>query len=67
MGTKGRSVPSIIKALTLNGGAWRPSTILGILRNSFHSGRVELDGELIRIAHDAIVAEETSNVCKRSA
>ncbi|MFQ5670992.1 MAG: recombinase family protein [Acidobacteriota bacterium] len=59
---EGRSLPAIAKALreekapTRNGGGWRPSTIQGMLRNRFYTGRVELDGDLVRARHDAIVS-----------
>jgi DNA invertase Pin-like site-specific DNA recombinase len=60
---EGRSLPAIAKALrdenapTRNGGAWRPSTIRGMLRNRFYTGRVEYDGTVIRARHDAIVSD----------
>jgi DNA invertase Pin-like site-specific DNA recombinase len=60
---EGRSLPAIAKALrdekapTRNGGAWRPSTIRGMLRNRFYTSRVEYDGTIIRARHDAIVSD----------
>jgi hypothetical protein len=60
---EGQSLPSIAKALreekapTRNGGAWRPSTIRGMVQNRFYTGRVEFDGELVRARHDAIVSD----------
>ena len=60
---EGRSLPWIAKGLrdenapTRNGGVWRPSTIRGMLRNRFYTGRVEHDGAVIRARHDAIVSE----------
>jgi site-specific DNA recombinase len=60
---EGRSLPSIVKSLreekapTRNGGAWRPSTIRGMLRNRFYTGRVAFDGDLIHARHDAIISD----------
>jgi len=59
----GRSLPAIAKALrdekapTRNGGVWRPSTIRGMLRNRFYTGRVDFDGKLVEAQHDAIVTD----------
>ena len=59
----GRSLPFIAKALreekapTRNGGTWRPSTIRGMLRNLFYTGRVDFDGEVIRARHEAIITD----------
>jgi site-specific DNA recombinase len=67
----GRSLPSIAKALreekvpTRNGGAWRPSTIQGMLRNRFYTGRVEYEGAVMRAPHDAIVSDVLFNGCQR--
>jgi len=67
----GRSLPSIAKTLrdenapTRNGGAWRPSTIRGMLRNRFHTGRVEYDGAVIRARHDAIVSDVLFDTWRR--
>jgi len=67
---EGRSLPAIAKALreekapTRNGGAWRPSTIRGMLRNRFYTGRVEHDGAVIRARHDAIVSDVLFNACR---
>jgi len=63
LAAEGRTLPAIAKALrdeeapTRNGGAWRPSTIRGMLRNRFYTGRVEYDGAVIRARHDAIVSD----------
>ncbi|MFN3486313.1 MAG: recombinase family protein, partial [Planctomycetota bacterium] len=54
------------KALTRNGGLWRPSTIRGMLRNRFYTGRVEFDGAVIRARHDAIVSDVLFNACQPS-
>ncbi len=68
----GRSLPSIAKTLrdenapTRNGGAWRPSTIRGMVRNRFYTGWVEFDGEIIRARHDAIVSDVLFNACHGS-
>ena len=68
---EGRSLPSIAKALrdekapTRNGGAWRPSTIRGILGNHFYTGRVEFDGELIRARHDGLVSDVLFDRCNQ--
>ena len=67
----GRSLPSIAKTLrdenapTRNGGAWRPSTIRGKLRNRFYTGCVEFDGNLIRARHDAVVSDILFGRCNR--
>jgi hypothetical protein len=59
---EGRSVPWIAarlreeKAPTRNGGKWRPSTVHGMLRNPFYTGRVEFEGTLMQSQHGAIVA-----------
>jgi hypothetical protein len=66
---EGRNLPAIARALreekapTRNGGAWRPSTIRGMLRNRFYTGRVEVDGAVIRARHDAIVSDVLFNAC----
>ncbi|MBI2931109.1 MAG: recombinase family protein [Planctomycetes bacterium] len=65
----GRSLPSIAKTLrdenapTRNGGAWRPSTIQGMLRNRFYTGRVEHEGDFIRAQHGAIVSDPLFQAC----
>lgn len=70
---EGRSLPSIAKALrhenapTRNGGAWRPSTIRGMLRNRFYTGRVEYDGAVIHARHDAIVSDLLFQRCNAEA
>jgi hypothetical protein len=57
---EGRSLPSTARSLreekapTRNGGAWRPSTIRGMLRNRFYTGWLEFDGVVTRVRHDAI-------------
>ena len=69
---EGRSLPSVAKALrdekapTRNGGTWRPSTIRGMLRNRFYTGRVEFDGDLIRAQHDAIVSDALFTACQNT-
>jgi hypothetical protein len=68
---EGRSLPWIParlrdeEARTRNGGRWRPSTIRGMLRNRFYTGRVEFEGELIRARHAAIVSDVLFNACQR--
>jgi len=44
-------------ARTAAGGAWQVSTLRGMVRNRFYTGRVEFDGEYIRARHDAIVSD----------
>lgn len=71
LAAEGRSLPAIAKSLreekapTRNGGAWRPSTIRGMLRNRFYTGRVEFGGDLIRAQHDAIVSDVLFRACQR--
>jgi site-specific DNA recombinase len=45
------------RASTANGGEWGVSTLRGMLRNRFYTGRVEFDGQYIRAQHDAIVSD----------
>ena len=69
---EGRNLPSVAKALreekapTRNGGKWRPSTIQGMLRNRFYTGRVEYEGDFIRAQHDAIVSDPLFRTCHRA-
>ncbi len=42
---------------TANGGEWQVSTLRGMIRNRFYTGRVEFDGTYIRAQHDAIVSD----------
>jgi site-specific DNA recombinase len=42
---------------TANGGTWQVSTLRGMIRNRFYTGRVEFEGEFIRAQHDAIVSD----------
>ena len=42
---------------TASGGTWQVSTLRGMVRNRFYTGRVEFDGEYIRAQHDAIVSD----------
>jgi site-specific DNA recombinase len=44
-------------AKTQRGGSWHVSTVRGIVGNRFYTGRIELDGKLIRAQHDAIVSD----------
>ena len=72
LAAEGRSLASVAKALreekapTRNGGKWRPSTIQGMLRNRFYTGRAEFDGDLIRAQHDALVSDVLFQSCQRS-
>ena len=42
---------------TKRGGKWQVSTIRGILKNRFYTGRVEFEGTFIRAQHDAIISD----------
>ena len=42
---------------TANGGTWQVSTLRGMVRNRFYTGRVEFEGEFIRAQHDAIISD----------
>ncbi|MHC5059162.1 MAG: recombinase family protein, partial [Planctomycetota bacterium] len=53
---------------TANGGRWQVSTLRGMIRNRFYTGRVEFEGELIRARHDAVVSDvlfERANAPRR--
>jgi len=52
-----RSIPS------RNGGVWHASTIRGMLRNRFYTGRIEIEGEEIQARHEAIVSESVFWKC----
>ena len=45
------------KVKTANGGTWQVSTLRGMIRNRFYTGRIEFEGEFIRARHDAIIAD----------
>jgi site-specific DNA recombinase len=45
------------KVKTQRNGSWRISTIRGILRRRFYTGRVKFEGTFIRAQHDAIVSD----------
>jgi site-specific DNA recombinase len=67
---EGRTLPWIAARLreehapTRNGGAWRPSTIRGMLRNPFYMGLVQLDGELVRAQHEPVVPHTLVDACR---
>jgi len=48
---------------TKRGGQWHVSTIRGILRNQFYTGRVEFEGTFIRAQHDAIISDVLFGKC----
>lgn len=48
---------------TKRNGKWQVSTIRGMLKNRFYTGRVELEGSYIRGQHDAIVSDMLFRKC----
>ena len=51
------------KIKTRHNGRWHVSTIRGILKNRFYTGRTEFKGTFIRARHDAIISDVLFRKC----
>ncbi|MFH1283833.1 MAG: recombinase family protein [bacterium] len=51
------------KIRTKRNGQWQVSTVRGILKNPFYTGRVEFEGTFIRSQHDAIISDVLFKNC----